>query len=109
MPVDPARWLYSITKREYVHNDFLIDPPSRNVRMSTESGPQPGSKTQREWSSDQQQVTSLPRRAIRRLACAHEMVSTCPETISVGQVCDRGNIFTFRTSGTILNEFRQSN
>ena len=26
MPVDTTRWPYSMTKREYVHNDFLIDP-----------------------------------------------------------------------------------
>ena len=32
------------------------------------------------WNSDQQEVISLRRRAIRRFAHAHEMVSTCLET-----------------------------
>ena len=73
-----------------------------------------------EWSSGPPQDISSQRLAPRQFACAHEMVSTWRvtsrlhprntglqrSTISVGQVCDRGNTITFRsTGGTILNEF----
>ena len=52
-PVDPTLWLYPTTKREYVHNDFLIDSWGRDICMSAEFGRQPGRNTQRTWGGTQ--------------------------------------------------------
>ena len=96
-----------MTKREYVHNDFLIDS-----RAATSVCQQ----------SLVDSLGEIPRGPGVELisATGHQFMTTgnttiCLRTrdginvsaiISVGQVCDRGNIFTFRsTGGTILNEF----
>ena len=96
---------------------------SCDIGMSAEFDRQPGRKTQRtSWSGAQVShriSVHNERLATRHFACAHETVSTwrvtfqiAPENtrlqrsiISVGQVCDRGNTITFRsTGGTILDE-----
>ena len=119
-----AQWMYSVTKQESVPNanDFLIDSGAATLVCQQESGRQPGWKSQEglEWSSSQPQDINSQRLATSQFAWAHETVSTwasdfqiAPKNtglqrsiISVGQMCDRRNIITFRsTGGTILNEF----
>ena len=121
MPVDPTRWLYSMTEREYVHNDFLIDsgvattvcqqslvdslgarPRGPGVELRSATGHQfatTGNTTMCLRTQDGINVS-------KDFQIASEDTGLLRSIISVGQVCDRGNIFTFRsTGGTILNEF----
>ena len=80
VPADPTQWLYSMTKREYVHNNFLIDSRAALYVNRVWSTAREEYKEDMEWNSDQQRVTSSRRRAIRRFSRAHEMVSTYLET-----------------------------
>ena len=86
--------------------------------MSTKPGQQPGRKTQRTWcGSEVSHWTSVHASWHHDDLLAHSInvsgdFQIAPEDtglqrcfISVGQVCDRGNIITFRsTSATILSE-----
>ena len=120
-PADPSQWLYSVTKREPRHCDFLVDSGAATPVCQRKPGRLPGRKTQSlEWNADRPRDVSSRRLATQRFAralahginVAKDFQSAPKDTglqrsvTSVGQVRDRGNIITFTsTGGTILNEF----
>ena len=110
-PADLAQWLYSVTKQEsfLAANDFLIDSGA-----ATSACQQSLADTEDlEWSSVQPHDISSQRLATRddvnvasHFQIALKNIGLQRSIISVGQVCDRGSVITFRsTGGTILNEF----
>ena len=123
-PVDPTQWLYSMAKQEYVHNDFLIDSGAAMsvcqqslVDCLGEIPRGPGvelrSATGHQFTTNGNTTLSLRTRDGINVAGDFQIVPKDAglqrSVISVGQVCDRGNISTFRsTGGTILNEFTGS-
>ena len=121
VPVDPTQWLYSITKREYVHNDFLIDSGAATSVCQQSlvdslggipRGPEVELRSARGHQFTTTGNTTICLRTRDGINVSGDFQIAPKDTglqrsvISVGQVCDRGNIFTFRsTGGTILNEF----
>ena len=121
LPDDPAQWLYSMTKQESVHNDFLIVSGAAtsvcqqrlvNILGGTPRGPgvELRSATGHQFTTTGNTTICLRTRDGINVAgdfqIAPKDTGLQRSIISVGQVCDRGNIFTFRsTGGTILNEF----
>ena len=121
VPVDPTQWLYSITKRDFVHNDFLIH--SRAATSVCQQslvdslggiprGPEVELRSARGHQFTTTGNTTICLRTRDGINVSGDFQIAPKDTglqrsiISVGQVCDRGNIFTFRsTGGTILNEF----
>ena len=77
--------------------------------MSTKPGRQEENPEDLVWNSGRSlDIISQPL-ATRRFACAHEDTGLQRAIISVGQVCDRGNIITFRSTGgtEVLTGFEQ--
>ena len=119
--VDPTQWLFSITKREYVHNDFLIDSGAATsvCQLSLVDslggiprgpGVELRSATGHQFSTTGNTTIGLRTRDGIHVSgdfqIAPKDTGLQRSIISVGQVCDRGNIFTVRSTGaTILNEF----
>ena len=124
MPVDLTQKLYSMTKREYVHNGFLIDSGAatsvcQQSLVDTLGGIPRGLGVELRSARDHQLTTTgdtaLSLRTRDGINVASDFQIAPKDTglqrsiISVGQVCDKGNAITFRiTGGTILNEFTGS-
>ena len=123
IPADPTQWMSSVTKQEYVHyaNEFLIDSGAatrvcqQSLADSLGGKPRgPGvelrSATGHQFTTTGNTTICLRTRdgvnVVSDFQIAPKNIGLQSSIISVGQVCDRGNIITFRiTGGTILNEF----
>ena len=121
VPANPAQWLYSVTKREPSREEFLIDPGAatsvcqQSLADSLGGKPRgPGvelrSPTGHQFTATRNTTICLRTRHGVNVAgdfqIAPKNTGLQRSIISVGQVCDRGNIITFRsTGGTTLNEF----
>ena len=123
MRADPAQWMYSVTKQESVPiaNDFLIDSGAATSvcqqSLANSLGGKPRGPGVELKSATGHQFTTTGNTTI----CSHTRdgvnvasdFQIAPKNtglqrsiISVGQVCGRGNLITFRsTGGTILNRF----
>ena len=122
IPADPAQWMCSVTKQESVSdaNDFLIDSGAATAvcqqSLADSLGGKPrGPEVELRSATGHQFTTTgnatMCLRARDGVNVASDFQIAPKNTglqrsiISVGQVCDRGNI-TFRSArGTILNEF----
>ena len=118
---DPMRWLYSVTKHEPSHNDFWIDSGAHtsvcHQSLAESLGGKPSGAGVELRSATGHQFTSTGNTTI--LLRTRDGITVAGDfqiapqknglqrsIISVGEVCDRGNIITFRnTDGMILNEF----
>ena len=123
IPARPTRWMYSVTKQEPVlnANDFLIDSgastPVCQQSLADSLGGKPRgpgvelrSATGHQFTTTGNTTTCLRTRDGVNVASdsqiAPKNTGLQRSIISVGQVCDRGHISTFRsTGGTILDEF----
>ena len=119
---DPAQWMYSVTKRESVPNanDFLIDSGVATSvcqqSLADSLGGKPRGHGVELRSATGHQFTTTGNTTIclrtRHGVNVASDFQIAPKNtgfqrpiISVGQVCDRGSIVTFRSAGgTILNE-----
>ena len=123
IPADPAQWMYSVTKQESVPvaNDFLIDSGAATSvcqqSLADSLGEKPvgpgvefRSATGHQFTTTGSTTNCLRTRDGVNVASDFQIppknTGLQRSIISVGQVCDRGNIITFRsTGGTIINEF----
>ena len=113
VPADPTRWLYSVTKREPSHHDFRIDSGAatsvcqQSLADSLGGKPRaPGvelkSATGRQFTTTGN--TTICLRTGDGINVAGDFQIAPKDTglqrsvISVGQVCNRGNIITFRST-----------
>ena len=110
IPPDPAQWKYSVTKQKSVPNanDFLIVSGAATLVSQQSLGDSLGGEPRgpgmelRSATGHQFTTTGTTTTCLR----TRDSVNVQRSIISVGQVCDRGNTITFRsTGGTILNEF----
>ena len=111
IPVDPTLWLYSLTERKHVHNDFLIDSGAatsvcQQSQVDSLGGIPRGLGVELRSATGHQFTTTGQ---YDDLLAHTRMVSTCLETFRSrprlldyrglssrwDRVCDRGNIFTF--------------
>ena len=120
IPADPAQWMYSVTKQESVPiaNDFLIDSGAATSvcqqSLADSLGGKPRGPGVELRSATRHQFTTTGNTTIcsrtrdgvnvaSDFQIAPKNTGLQRSIISVGQVCDRGNIITFRsTGGTIL-------
>ena len=125
IPADPAQWMYSVTKQESVLNakDFLIDSGAVTSvcqqSLADSLGGKPRGPGVELRSATGHQFTTTGNTTIVLFLRTRDGVNVASDfqiapkstglqrsIISVGLVCDRGNIMTFRsTGGTILNDF----
>ena len=121
VPIDPNWWLYSMTIREDVHNDFLIDSWAaisvcQQSLVDSLGGIFRGPGVELRSATGHQCTTTgnttLSLRTRDGINVASDFQNSPKDTrlqrsiISVGQVCDKGNVVTFRsTGGTMLHEF----
>ena len=110
VPADRTQWLYSMMKRAYVHNDFLIDSGAATSvcqqSLVDSSGGIPRGPGVELISARGHQFTTTGNMTIclgtrdginvsGDFQIAPKDTGLQRSIISVGQVCDRGNIFTF--------------
>ena len=76
VPADPTQWLCSVTKREPSCEDFLIDSEAATSVCQRSLTAWRENPEDLEWKSDRPLDISSRRPSTRRLACAHETVST---------------------------------
>ena len=123
IPADPTQWMYSVTKQESVPiaNDFLIDSGAATSVCQQSLADSLGGKlrgpgvelrtaTGHQFTTAGNTTICLRTRDGVNVASdfqiAPKNTGLQRSIISLGQVCDRGNIITFRgAGGTILNEF----
>ena len=121
LPADAAQWMYAAAKQESVPdtNDFLIDSGAATSvcqqSLADSLGGKPGGPGVELTSATGHQFTTAGNTTIclrtrdgvnvaSDFQIAPKKTGLQRSIISVGQVCDRGNIITFRSTG-ILNEF----
>ena len=120
---DPTQWMYTVTKQESVPNtnDFLFDSGAATSvcqqSLANSLGGKPGgpgvelrSATGHQCTTTGNTTTCFRKRDGVNVSSDFQIApkNTGLQRLifSVGQVCDRGNIITFRsTGGTILNAF----
>ena len=121
VPSNPAQWLYSVTKREPSREEFLIDSGAATSvcqqSLADSLGEKPRGPGVELRSATSHLIATTGNTAIclrtrdgvnvaGDFQIAPKNTGLQKSIISVGQVCDRGNIITFRSTGeTILNEF----
>ena len=121
IPADDTQWMYAVTKQESVPNinDFLIDSGAATSvcqqSLADSLGGKPRGPGVELISATGHQFTTAGNRTIclrtrdgvnvsSDFQIAPKNTGLQRSIISVEQVCDRGNIITFRsTGGTILN------
>ena len=120
VPADRAQWLYSVAKREPSREDFLIAGAATSVcqqcrtdswrRKPRRLGVDLRSATGHQFTTTGNTTICLRTRdgviVAGDFQIAPKYTGLERSIISVGQVCDRGNIITFRSTGEkTLNEF----
>ena len=120
VPVDPMKWLYTVTKHEPSYNDFLIDSGAATSecpqsladslgRKPSGPGVELRSVTGHRFTTTGNTTICLRTRGGINVSgdfqVAPKETRLQRSIIPVGQVCDRGNVIVFRIAGgTILNE-----